>query len=467
MKAIQLSFISILFLLYSCTEQIEKQDFKSFLNEPCMIVNYEQDNTIEGEYIIVEEINAQDSSININIPEKFFLNNSNLSNWFIGWGNDQPLYDAGVENLRTIASIDISKNTLQLGNLLRGSGFPKKDQRIVFWNKNPSGFVNKNKQPIIDPSDWPEFAGKSISFSSIEFDSILKKWITIVNECDTSKVQIYATMSSDLHNWEPANDGKPILKAEDFKSCKWSNSTITTPVVSDIVRLKNKWFLFLDGFSGDGKRNIGIAISENSILGPYKIIETPIISTGKDGAWDEEACFYAKVKKYKEGFILFYDGKNKEGLERIGMATSTDLISWTESDNNPIIDQHTGWRSAVGTTEPCHIEIKGDSILLMIAGAKEFKMGAWHHYITKRMYMDRSGNVNDTQLGIYLSTDGGKTFTAHKNNPVFTNDYSNLSENDHLGGNLKLIQTDSLDYLFYQGKSDFNGLKYNIMLRTR
>ena len=83
------------------------------------------------------------------------------------------------------------------------------------------------------------------------------------------------------------------------------------------------------------------------------------------------------------------------------------------------------------------------------------------------MYMDKSGNVNDTQLGIYISTDGGKTFTAHKNNPVFTNDYSNVYENEHLGGNLKLIKTDSIDYLFYQGKSSFNGLKYNVMLRTR
>ncbi len=467
MKTIQFSVISILFLLYSCTEQIDKQDFNSFLDEPCMIVNYEQDNTVEGEYIIVEEINIQDSSITIKMPENFFLNNSNLSNWMIGWGNDQPLYDAGVENLRTISGIDISKKIIRLGNIVRGNGFPQINQRIVFWNQNPSGFVNKSKKPIIDPKFWPEFTGKSVSFGSIEYDSILKKWIMIVNECDTSKVQIYAAMSGDLHNWEPANDGKPILKAEDFKSCKLTSSTIATPVVSDIVRFNNKWFLFLDGFNDKGKRTIGIAISENSILGPYKITEDPIITTGKNGAWNEEACFYAKVKKHKEGFILFYDGKNKEGLERIGMATSFDLISWTESANNPIIEQHTGWRSAIGTSEPCNIEIKGDSIQLMIAGAKEFKMGAWHHYITKRMYMDKSGNVNDTQLGIYLSTDGGKTFTAHKNNPVFTNDYSNISENDHLGGNLKLIKTDSLDYLFYQGKSSSDGLKYNIMLRER
>ena len=126
MKTIQIFAISFLFLLFSCTEQIEKQDFQSFLDEPCMIVNYEQDNTIEGEYIIVDEINLLDSSVIIKIPENFFLNNSNLANWMIGWGNDQPLYDAGVENLRTIFAIDISKKIIRLGNIARGNGFPKK-----------------------------------------------------------------------------------------------------------------------------------------------------------------------------------------------------------------------------------------------------------------------------------------------------------------------------------------------------
>ena len=210
----------------------------------------------------------------------------------------------------------------------------------------------------------------------------------IANECDTSNVQIYAAMSSDLVHWEAANDKKPILKVSDFKSCKWTSSSSSTPFVSDIVHFNNKWFLFLDGKSRDGKRHIGIAISEKSLLGPYKIIEEPVISPSKNTDWNEEGCFYAKVEKYKNEFILFYDGLNKDGLERVGMATSTDLMTWNESSNNPIIEKHTGWRGSIKTSEPSSIKIKGDTILLIIAGAKEFKMGAWHHYVTKRMYME-------------------------------------------------------------------------------
>lgn len=458
-------------IIASCSENIEKKNFNYFLNEPCMIVNYEGDNTIEGEYILVKEIQSLDSTIKIDLPADFYLNGSNCKNWIIGWGTNKPLYDAGVENLRVIEKIDTKNNTIYFGKLLRGEGLPKESQRIVFWNTKPSRFNNVIKKPIIDPAIWPQFNGKSISFAGVEYDSLLNKWIMLVNECDTNQVQVYAAMSDDLKDWQAANDGAPILKSSDFKNCNWAldktGNQIQTPNVTDIIRQNNKWYIFLDGYNANGKRNIGVAISDFTLLGSYKIIENPLLSVGEKGTWNDEAVFYGKVKKYKNEFILFYDGRNSDGYERVGMAQSKDLIKWDNSKDNPVIDQHTGWSSDIGCSEPDFIEIHNDSVFLMISGVKKFKMGAWNHYISKRMYLDKSGNVNDTQSGIYLSTDGGKTFSAHKNNPVFTNDYSNKYENEHLGGNFKLIKTDSADYIFYQAKSSFEGSKYNIMLRVK
>ena len=66
-----------------------------------------------------------------------------------------------------------------------------------------------------------------------------------------------------------------------------------------------------------------------------------------------------------------------------------------------------------------------------------------------------------------ISLDGGKSFTPHKKNPIFTNDYSNFYENEHMGGNFELIKTDSIDYIIYQGKSSYIDSKYNILLRER
>lgn len=437
-----------------------------------MIVNYEQDNTIEGEYIIAQEIQIRDSAVKIKIPENFSINNSNFKNWVLGWGTGKPLYDAGVENIRTIENIDTINNFIFLGRTLRGNGFPTIGQRLVFWNVKPSEFYNCLRKPIINPSIWPEFYGESIHFSSIKYDSILNKWIMIANECDTEKIQIYAAMSDNLTDWQAANNGKPILKASDFTDCNWtgkdkSGKIPQTPFTSDIIHHDNKWFLFLDGYSRDGKRNIGLAVSETTLLGPYKIIKEPLLRPGIGKAWNNEACFYPKVERYKDGFIMFYDGRNSKGHERIGMAFSKDLFSWQDSKNNPVIDQHTGWRSFLGSTEPNYLEVRNDSIFLMIAGTKKFNTGPWHHYITKKMYKDKSGNVDDAQLGLYVSIDEGKTFIPHKNNPIFTNDYSNEFENEHMGGNFELIKTDTAEYIIYQAKSSFKGLKYNVLQRVR
>jgi hypothetical protein len=467
-----ISITLILAITFSCSDKIEKVNFNFTISEPCMILNYELDNTVEGNYILTEEFLDNDSSLIIKNLKKLSLDSLSIENWVIGWGSNKPLFDAGVENIRQIKKIDFDKNKIFLGKLIRGTGFPEKKQRVVLWNTAPSGFKNHLKKPIINPKIWPQFSGESIGFSSIEYDSLLRKWVMIVNEVDISKIQIYAAVSDDLVNWDAANEGAPILSVSDFKNCIWagidkSGKNKQTPFVSDIVRNNNIWYLFLDGYSSDGKRHIGMATSKTSLIGPFEISKNPILSPGRKGDWNDESVFYAKVKKYKDGFIMFYDGRNSKGYERVGMAFSNDLTSWTNSDNNPVLDQHYGWRSSVGCSEPNYIEIRGDSIFLMVAGVKKFKMGAWHHYITKRMYLDKSGNVDDAQLGVYLSTDGGNTFNPHINNPIFVNDYSNKYENEHMGGNFKLIQTDTAEFIIYQAKSSYEGLKYNILLRMR
>jgi beta-xylosidase len=153
----------------------------------------------------------------------------------------------------------------------------------------------------------------------------------IVNECDTSKIQIYAATSDDLIHWEAANKGNPILTVADFKNCSWAGVDITgnisqTPFASDIVRYNNKWYLFLDGYCKDGKRHIGLAISETTLLGPYRLMKEPLLSPGAKGSWNDVAVFYGKVKRYKDGFIMFYDGRNVKREENVGKAFSKDLI---------------------------------------------------------------------------------------------------------------------------------------------
>ena len=466
-------FVALLSIFQAgCGKEQKTRDFDFFLDEPCMLLNREQDNTREGTYLEVITADTESHTLEINLPEDFYVSGGNRHRWVLGWGTGKPLYDAGIENLRAIDEIDPEKGMLKLGKLLRGNGFPMPGRNVVFWNRHPSGYVNQIKKPIIDPAMWPLFAGQSICFGAIEFDSLLNQWVMLAFECDNLTVRIYAATSNNLSDWKPANDGKPMLTKKDFEDCSWAGHDPTgefeqTPYVSDAIRHNGKWIIFLDGYDSNGKRNIGTAISETSLLGPYKISEKPAITPGKEGSWNDAACFYAKVAAYQNGFLMFYDGKNKQGRESIGMAVSSDLIEWQNQDFNPVIDKHKGWRSAPETSEPNYIEIRNDSIFLLCAGAKKFKDGWWHHYITHRMYLDKTGNVDDAQLGVFLSTDGGKNFTEHADNPVFVNDYANVYENSHLGGNFKRISSDTAEYIIYQAKSDFESPRYSIFLRKK
>ncbi|MDD2385551.1 MAG: hypothetical protein PHP52_02080 [Bacteroidales bacterium] len=294
----------------------------------------------------------------------------------------------------------------------------------------------------------------------------------IFNETSKTEIHIFAAYSDNIINWYPANNGEPLFTATDFKNTTWAGKDITgeylqTPYSSELVHYNNKWHLFLYGFNDAGKRQIGLAVSDSTILGPYTIYKDPIISNGSWLSWDENACLSARVTKYKDRFIMFYNALNRKGNEKLGLATSSDLIQWQKYKKNPILAQNTGWRSCKKVAEPNYIEVRNDSIFIIVLGAKKFKSGLWHQYVTKRLYMDKSGNVDDNQYGFYLSVDGGKSFIAHKNNPIFINDYSNIYENGHLGGGFKYIITDTSEFIIYQAKTTYNSLSYNIMVRER
>ncbi|MGM0479262.1 MAG: hypothetical protein ACQERC_08560, partial [Bacteroidota bacterium] len=285
-------------------------------------------------------------------------------------------------------------------------------------------------------------------------------------------IQTYAATSDNLIDWTPANGGKPLFQAKDFEDCSWAgwdaeHKVQQTAMTTDLIHHKGQWVLFMDGYDKNGKRHIGLAISDQSALGPYTIKKEPVLSPRPMGYWNDQSVFYGKVHALDDQFILFFDGKNRAGKECVGRATSTDLIHWRYSDKNPVIDQHYGWRSSVKTSEPAFVFSRNDSLFLMIEGRKNFKQDWWSRYISKRMYRDQSGNVDDAQVGMYVSTDRGKSFVAHSNNPVFVNDYSDSDENEHLGGNFERIQTDTATIIFYQGKSSDPTWRYNLLMRYK
>jgi hypothetical protein len=491
-----LCLVSIVFIV-GCNQHGEKAtsaaavlkdttatDFPFFLSEKTMILNEEQNNEVEGHYLKVLQV-VSDSVLRINLPVGFYLKGKDCSGWMLGWPTGNAYYDAANENLRQIQFIDTNKNQVFLGKLLRGSGHPKKNQRVVFWNRAPSGFKNFRLGKMVRPEWWKAFAGKSIEFGGVVFDSIARHWIMYVQEVDTNHVNIYAATSIDFLKWNAFNKGMSIFQAKDFMDGIWGGiaddgKTPQSAKLYSVIFEKGEYFFFLCGYGSDQKRHIGLITSHDPLKGPFIIHPKPLISPDSN-SYDANGCFYPKVCRQGNKYLLYYDGIGTDGIERLCMAESNDLLQWKKNPKNPVIDKHYGWRSGPFTSEPNHIECHNDTVWLMLAGYKKYNT---EFNVTDSIY-DRlpkdtsifnanesekgkhiSGNVMDAELGVFFSTDGGYTFRPHINNPVWINDYSDTLQNDHLGGDFFHFKSPAGDYILYQAKSETQK-RYNILLRER
>lgn len=67
-----------------------------------------------------------------------------------------------------------------------------------------------------------------------------------------------------------------------------------------------------------------------------------VIPPGTPGSWDATDVWAPSIVEQSGTYYMFYTGVKQNGLnvqeQKIGLATSTDLYSWTKSPSNPIVD---------------------------------------------------------------------------------------------------------------------------------
>lgn len=64
-------------------------------------------------------------------------------------------------------------------------------------------------------------------------------------------------------------------------------------------------------------------------------IAAPVLKV-KPGTWDERSVWSPHIVELNNLFYLFYTGVNYAAAERIGLATSSDLLIWDRTDANPV-----------------------------------------------------------------------------------------------------------------------------------
>jgi len=65
----------------------------------------------------------------------------------------------------------------------------------------------------------------------------------------------------------------------------------------------------------------------------------PVLTSGKDGEWDDAFVWMANVTKTTEGFSMYYSASaehSRKEFKNIGFASSADGIHWKKYRNNPV-----------------------------------------------------------------------------------------------------------------------------------
>ena len=65
----------------------------------------------------------------------------------------------------------------------------------------------------------------------------------------------------------------------------------------------------------------------------------PILQPGVDGAWDSKQVLAPHVLKTESGYIMYYSGVGASGIQMIGMATSTNGVTWTKYNDPATTDK--------------------------------------------------------------------------------------------------------------------------------
>ena len=130
-----------------------------------------------------------------------------------------------------------------------------------------------------------------------------------------------------------------------------------------------------------------------------KYENNPIMVGGPEGSWDEGGISGVDVLFDGETYKMWYCGQDSSTWGRIGYATSTDGITWTKHENNPVLELE----------EISNWNCDAVSSPVVIFDGTMYKMWYAGH------------NSSGSQIG-YATSPDGINWTKYNNNPVLKPD---------------------------------------------
>ena len=183
-------------------------------------------------------------------------------------------------------------------------------------------------EPIISAGDGGEWAQRlhnsgAVTFYEGQFHMFRNSYPSLPG----NSVIGYAT-SQDAIEWTHYADN-PVLRADDVS---YADMIMASSVH---VETDGTWVLyFLIWDTAEVPGAIGRAMASDP-TGPWAVDDAPVLTHGIDGTWDSAQVTQPSVliNDDGDGYTMYYTGVDASGINRVGMATSFDGISWTKYDN--------------------------------------------------------------------------------------------------------------------------------------
>jgi len=198
--------------------------------------------------------------------------------------------------------------------------------------------------------------------------------------------------SSDGISWTKYA-GNPVMSPSEAWEGGAGNATGEVSPTG-ILREHGLYKLWYHGFSGTFTRQVGYATSPDGVSWT-KHAGNPVLTPGNAGAWDADSVCEPRVLHIGSTYYMYYT--HCYGSENdIGLATSTDGLSWTKYAGNPVVAKGSGWEDKT------------------VAWGNVYHDGVLFHMWYLGIANAATGGY---ELG-YASSSDGKTFTKSATNPV-------------------------------------------------
>lgn len=205
----------------------------------------------------------------------------------------------------------------------------------------------------------------------------------------------------------------------------WESKNVEAPFVLFDGTEYKMWYAGFDGT----KLRIGLATSSDGINWT-KYSGNPVLDTGSQGDWDQNNAFSPVVIYDGSKYKMWYAGSNDTNV-RIGMATSSDGISWTKHSENPVL-----YDGGAGAWDDASIMTRA-----VIFDGENYKM--W--------YSGDNGNL-ETQIGYAVSPDG-VNWIKYSGNPVMSQTPGTW---DSFSVRVPFVIYDGTEYkMWYDGSNKF------------